>query len=254
MRSRKTPAIAGLAVMALGFSSLSAAADGMPQTARSDPYAYNAPLLFSDYWTGIYVGGHAGAATAGLDWVFTNPAERFSQRDTAFAGGAQVGLQKQWGQALFGAEVSYTWSDLGATSGSSVAPGTWRTSDVNNLLMATGRLGATWQNILGYVKGGYASADIAFRSGVTTTGVVTTASSARDQGWVAGLGVEYGIRANILIGIEYDFIHLRADTHNQIPTAFGTAGSQTNGDVDIQTVMARLSFKLGPHPFAQPAP
>jgi outer membrane immunogenic protein len=238
-------ALAASMLLGLGCLAAPAAADGSAR-ARPDPYAYNPePVALYYDWSGIYIGGHAGVATAGVDWTFTNPTERFDQRATGFAGGAQIGLQKQWHYIVIGAEVSYTWTDLSETSGSLLAPGTSRTSEVNNLLLATGRLGFVWQNLLAYWKGGYATADVGLRSSITGTGVETTSSSAREQGWVAGLGIDYGLTPNISIGVEYDYIHFNIGTRDQVPTAVGLAGSQTNGGIDLQTVMARLNFRFG---------
>ena len=222
-----------------------AEADGPAKGPPSDPYTYE--YVVTEYnWSGIYVGGHAGGATASWDWTFTNPTEALSQSQNGFAGGAQVGVQKQWGHAVLGVEVSYTWSDLGTSSASAAAPGESRSSELNNLLMVTGRVGATYENMLAYFKGGYASADIDLRSSITATGVTTTTSSSRESGWVAGVGFEYGLTPTINIGVEYNFIHFIIDTRDQIPTPAGVAGSQTDGGVDVQTLMARLNFKFAP--------
>jgi len=244
MHTRRLLTLVGVAFAAPALTPMIAQADGMPT--RPDPYAYVAPALAIPYdWTGIYVGGHAGVATAQWNWQFTNPTEQIEQRQTSFAGGAQAGIQKQWGQGLIGAEVSYTWADLGATSGSVAVLGNSRSSEFNNLLMATGRVGATWENFLAYFKGGYASADIGFRSELSGSGVVTTSSSAREQGWVAGLGLEYAIGDAVIIGIEYDYIHVNAPVRDQIATAAGTPGSRSSGGIDVQAVVARLSYKFG---------
>ena len=241
----RIPALAASVLLGLAYLAVPAAADGLAR-ARPDPYAYSpepAPLYYD--WTGIYIGGHAGLATAGVDWTFTSPTERFDQRATGFVGGAQIGVQKQWSSIVIGAEVSYTWTDLSETSGSVLAPGTSRTNEVNNLLLATGRFGFVWQNVLAYWKGGYATADVALRSSIAGTGIETTSSSAREQGWVAGLGIDYGLTPHISIGVEYDYVHFNIGTRDQVPTAVGPAGSQANGGIDLQTVMARLNFRFG---------
>ena len=43
------------------------------------------------------------------------------EQSHAFAGGAQLGLQKQWGRLVLGAEAAYTWTDLEETSASGAA-------------------------------------------------------------------------------------------------------------------------------------
>jgi outer membrane immunogenic protein len=239
----QTPLIVGGFALLLCLSTIPAAADGSAQS-TPDPYAYTpAPLAVEYDWSGIYIGGHVGGASASWNWDFSNPAERIQNHHTGVFGGGQIGIQKQWNSKLLGVEVSYTSPDVGATSGSAVAAGT-RSSDLSDLLMVTGRVGIAYDNILAYVKGGYATADIAFRS-ANATGLLTTSSSAREDGWVAGLGLEYGIRHNINVGVEYDFVRFNAGTRNQIATPIGIPGSQANGSVDVQAVTARLNFKFG---------
>ena len=224
----------------------SAFADGMPQK-QADPYAYTPGPVFVDYdWSGIYLGGHLGGAYAQFEWTFTTPTESFEKSRTAFAGGVQVGLQKQWRSIVIGAEVSYTWTDLETTTNSIAEPGTSRSAGLSNLLLATGRLGFAQDYMMAYAKAGYASADVDFRSSITSTGVVTTTSSGREQGWVAGVGMDYAWKPNILIGVEYNYIHLSVDGRTQIPTPSGLAGSVVNdAGIDIQTLMARINFKFG---------
>ena len=130
MGVRRELAVAALASIGLGIGVVSASADGLPRASRPDPYAYRPEGLAVDYnWTGIYVGGHVGGALAESSWTFTNPTERIKQEDFGFAGGGQVGLQKQWDWIVLGAEASYTWADLGRTKASAAAVGTSLTGE-----------------------------------------------------------------------------------------------------------------------------
>jgi outer membrane immunogenic protein len=211
------------------------------------PYTPYAPAYQAYDWSGFYIGGHLGAAHVATQWTFTGPTELLDQSQVGFSGGGQIGAQKQWGKAVLGIEVSYTWTDAEQTTGSAVVVGTSRSSDMTNLILATGRLGYAHDNMLAYAKGGYATADVDFRSSVTSTGVVTTSSSGRENGWVAGLGLDYGLTPNISIGVEYNYLHLNVAGRSQIPTPAGLAGSQVNeGGIDMQMVVARLNFKFGP--------
>lgn len=197
-------------------------------------------------WGGLYVGGHAGVAYAQTDWTFLTPDERLQQSDTLFAGGAQAGFQHQWARLVAGVEVSYTWMDIDLTSGSAVAADTSLSSTVKNLLLVTGRLGYAYERWLAYAKAGYATADIDFRSGITSTGVVTTTSSDREHGWTAGIGIDMVLTHNISIGVEYDYVRLNVRGREQIATPAGLAGSQiADAGVDLQLFMARLNFKFG---------
>jgi outer membrane immunogenic protein len=245
MRTHMPLIVEGFALLLLG-SALAASADGLPAK-PPDPYAY-APEGLGEYdWSGIFVGGSLGGATAEWNWAFITPFENVQNHRTGWMGGAQIGIQKQWDWKLLGVEVSYAWPDLDATSGSVAVPGTSRSAELSNLLTVTGRVGVTWQYILAYVKGGYASADIAFRSHDVATGLLLTSSSARGDGWVAGLGLEYGLHRYITVGVEYDYVRLNSGTRDQIPTGLGVAGSRAEGSIDAQAVMARVNLLFTAH-------
>src|SRR5262249_20532937 len=74
-----------------------ALADGMPKSTTSDPYAYTPDVVAPEYnWSGFFIGGHIGGAHSETSWTFTPPTEAVEQSATAFASGAQAGLQWQW--------------------------------------------------------------------------------------------------------------------------------------------------------------
>ena len=228
MLAHRRTALAAVASIGLWSSIVPAWADGMPRSPRPDAYAYSPGGVALDYdWTGIYVGGHLGGAIANWDWTSATTAEPTEHTGSGFAGGAHIGLQKQWDWIVVGAEVSYTWADLEGSKRSVVVPGTTLASEANSLLLVTGRLGFAWQNVLAYVKAGYASADASFSAfGLT--------ASKRADGSVAGLGLEYGLAPHIVIGAEYDWLKLS-----------GSGTNALDADVDIQTLTARVSFKFG---------
>ena len=248
MRTQAPHIVEGFALLLLA-STLPAAADG---PAPADPYRYSPPPVAGEYnWSGIYFGGQVGGGTAAWDWQINNPLERVLHHGESAEVGAQLGVQKQWHSLLIGAEASYTWGDLGASTNSAVLPGVTRSSDLNNLLILAGRFGVTWENLLAYAKVGYASAEITLRT--SATGGLLSSSSAWEPGWVAGLGIEYALRPDITIGVEYDYIHLDAGVGNQIATLIGIIGGRVSGGVEVQSVLARLNFKFVPV-WLEPAP
>lgn len=237
MTTLRTVAAAALCVVGATGLALPAQADGMPR-GRSAAAAYM-PVFQAYDWSGFYLGGQVGAAHVAPEWTFALPVERVEQSAAAFAGGAFAGLQRQWGNLVLGAEVSYLWVDGEQSSGSVLTPGTTLTSDISNLILVTGKVGYAQDRMHAYAKGGYASADIDFRSSVTATGVVTASSGAREGGWTAGLGLEYALTDQLIVGVEYDYIHFNTDARTQGALSF------TDGEFDIQTVVARLSYKFG---------
>lgn len=245
---------AAIAATAAGLCAGSAHADGPPPSYPPGYTPAYAPTVTYD-WTGIYLGGHIGAANARTQWTYTGSLDSVEQSNTTFAGGGHVGLQKQWNGLVVGAEATYTWMDHEETSGSLVIPDLSLTSSTTNLLLVTGKVGFANENMLAYFKGGYAMGTVDFRTSVTSTGVPLTSSSGREHGWTAGVGLEYALWNHIIIGVEYDYVKLNVGDRDQIATGAGPLGTQvTDAGVDLQMVTARLSFKFGgSQPEAVPA-
>ena len=249
------------AVLFVG-GSLVARADGRPE-----PIVYtNKPPIccevayFGYDWSGFYLGGHAGMANASSSWTvpglgfITTGTIGVVQGDfiehsaTGFAGGVHLGWQKQWGNTVAGLEVAYTALNTDITSHTSILDvPVARSTEVSNLVLVTGRLGYANDNILAYAKGGYASAEVDFDLRIGAPAVVGAASD-RDQGWTAGVGLEYAIRDNIILGVEYNFVHLNVDSRTLAPVG----AIVRNADVDLQSILARVSFKFGARPEVVP--
>ncbi len=244
---------AAIVAVAAGLHAGSARADGV--IARpTDPYIYVAaaavPLTYD--WTGLYIGGHIGAANSRTEFTYdgsinpvTHLPEGFEHSVTGFVGGGFVGLQKQWSWLVLGAEAGYLWMDQSGSTGSAFLVDTTLSSNVRNLFLVTGKFGWTWNNMLAYFKGGWATGDVEFRTGTTSTGALLTSSSGRENGWTAGAGLEYALWEHVILGVEYDYVQLNPGTRTQTPTLLGPAGTHVNAGVDIQSVTARLSFKFG---------
>jgi outer membrane immunogenic protein len=115
---------------------------------------------------------------------------------------------------------------------------------VRNLFLVTGKFGWAWENILGYFKGGWASADVESRISFTSTGALLTTSSSRENGWTAGAGLEYALKEHLIIGVEYNYVEINPGSRTQTTIATVPGGHIQSG-VDIQSVTARLSFKFG---------
>jgi outer membrane immunogenic protein len=132
-------------------------------------------------WTGAYVGVHGGYAKSDADWSYTNinpysapgpdgpiTASGVSFSPDGFNLGGKLGANYQLGQLVMGAEASFAGMNLESTPtnpGQFLPPGEQSVAtDVENLLLVTGRLGWAWEpRWLGYVKGGYARAEVATR-------------------------------------------------------------------------------------------
>jgi len=245
----------GAAVVALvaGLHVRAAVADGPPDRA-SGPYIYPPPAVLTYDWTGLYVGGHLGAANTHTKWTYDGTPgsillgglpEAINQSDKGFVGGGFVGLQKQWSWIVVGAEAAYLWIDQSQATASQNAADTTLMSSVRNVFLITGKFGWNWENILAYFKGGWAMGDVEFRTSTTSTGALLTSSTGRENGWTAGAGLEYALWEHVILGVEYNYVELNTGTRAQIPAGTGPAGTHVNASLDIQSATARLSFKFG---------
>src|SRR5262249_20106205 len=142
-------------------------------------------------------------------------------------------------------EVSFSGVSLDDTVTSGLVADRSRSSKIENLFLATARLGYATDRWLVYGKGGFASADVDFNTFVTSTGAPTSRSSDRENGWTLAFGPEYGLTRNILWGLEYDFVRLDIGDRDQTVSPGSLPATVSSAHADIQAVMARLSYKFG---------
>ena len=213
-------------------------------------------------WSGIYVGANAGYGWGDAGWIFS-PAQFFAdtsgqsfttQPKGALAGG-QIGINKQIGSWVFGAEVTGDWSDMKQTLVGPLPPftgDTW-TTKLKDLETLTARVGYAYNNWLFHGKAGGATGEVSVHalSDLQTTAGVAFGQSQRLWGVTAGAGIEYGLTPNIILGVEYDFTSLFPGQFNGLgsavidgvrnttPVSFGALHS-----FDVQTVTGRVSYKF----------
>lgn len=205
----------------------------------------------STNWGGLYAGGHVGGGWADANWNHFQPllpqSENLSASPSGAVGGGQLGLQHQWGNFVGGIEVSWTAADLEETVPSPVAADRSRSIDISSIFIAAARLGYAMDRSMFYVKGGYASANVGISSNVVSTGVQSTSSRHREDGWNIGVGWEYMWMPNVIVGLQYDYVSLDgSDRFNtQTPAFAASTTHHRNIDTDIHMATARISFKLG---------
>jgi outer membrane immunogenic protein len=200
------------------------------------PVAY-APQVYN--WTGIYFGGHVGGGYAGSSWTDVIPGmanDKFN--DWGFLGGAQAGANYQLNRFVFGVEGDFSWTSLkgsGTNSlGNAINTSTQWTSTV------TGRIGAAFDRLLVYGKGGLALAED--QSSLTDFGGNTATSSQMRTGWTAGVGLEYALDDNWSAKIEYDYLGFGPQTLN-LDTPLESVTS--NASLNVQEIKAGLNFRFG---------
>lgn len=211
-----------------------------------------APPGTSVDWSGLYLGLHAGYGWSRFDTGLGADIDV----DGWLVGG-HAGIQRQFDRWVVGIEASFTGGDMEG-SATIAGPANIKAS-VSDILMITGRLGHTWRDLLLYVKGGYASADVDLR---ITTGAGTFSSGSRVDGWTAGVGFERKLAHNVSFGLEYNYIDLDGTDFSFLAGGGPVVLTAKKGycppppkpvsgrlDPDgLHTVMARLSFKLGGEP------
>jgi outer membrane immunogenic protein len=205
-----------------------------------------APPVAIYNWTGFYIGGHIGGGWAENESIQLAPGSVSFPTGTAFTknnlsgflGGVQGGFNWQASNNfVLGVEGEYSWADLNGTASTvSVVNGfvTTATAKINDLALATGRLGYAANNWLFYVKGGGAWGQASTNgTGVLANGTPfnTTSSSTNRSGWVVGGGVEWGFAPNWSAKIEYDHIDFGSST-----VAINTTPGTTNFISTSQTV------------------
>jgi outer membrane immunogenic protein len=208
-------------------------------------------------WTGAYVGVNGGYAWSGLDAGFDNftliaLGKGFSQDNDGYKVGGHAGYQQQFGALVVGFEVTYDAANLDGTSKGAFSNSLGACpfacvftqgseqfdTRVTNLVTLTGRLGYTFDSVMGYVKGGYATANVDVKGNLPGSNgaclffacaslpySITGESEKRHDGWTLGAGTEYMIARHVMLGVEYNYTDLGSRTHsgNATVTGFGPA-------------------------------
>ena len=110
-------------------------------------------------------------------------------------------------------------------------------SKIDSFGLITGQVGYAFNNVLLYVKGGAAVADV--KNSVTDGAGFFASNSDTRWGGTVGAGVEYGFAPGFSLGFEYDHLFLGRSTIALTPVD----SSSIKNDVDLFT--ARLNYKFG---------
>jgi outer membrane immunogenic protein len=201
------------------------------------PVVY-APPVYN--WSGFYIGGNLGAGFANSSWSdpFTGAHDTFSK--DGFIGGGQIGANWQINVLVLGIEGDFDWTGLKGSghdsAGNTINTNTQWTSTV------TGRVGAAFDRLLVYGKGGVAFAHD--NDSLNDTSGNTASASLTRTGWTAGAGLEYAFAPNWTAKIEYNYLGFGNQTVNLPTPAFPTYS--TNASLNVQEVKAGINFKFGP--------
>jgi len=204
--------------------------------APAAPIAY-APQVYN--WSGVYLGGHIGGGYASSSW--TDPAAGTGNDDFSswgFLGGAQVGANAQFNRLVVGLEGDFSWIDAKNSGTDSIGEGL--NTNVQWTSTVTGRIGAAFNRLLVYGKGGLALAQD--QSSLTDLGGNTATDSFMRTGWTVGAGLEYALDDNWSAKIEYDYLGFGSPTMNFTTPLVSVSPSAS---LNVQEIKAGLNFRFG---------
>lgn len=233
----------------LGTIALPALAADMPGRRIVKSPTYIAPPMFT--WTGVYAGLNAGYSiadqktntigTTGFSSLIPGGIAPVSlgTDGNGFAGGAQVGVNFQFGSIVTGLEADIQYVDQAKTARFTGNPvlGTALTTSARSELKwlgtLRGRVGFAADRLLVYGTGGLAFGEVEASGGVVgvaAPGLVWAGSnSATKTGWAAGGGVEYAFTDNISLKAEYLYYDLGRSTFTAAGNAAVRATAALNG-------------------------
>jgi outer membrane immunogenic protein len=190
-------------------------------------------------WTGFYIGGQIGAAATRSVWSDPIVGNNTLTSGAGFLVGGTFGANYQWNAFVLGIEGDFSSAGMkgnGADSlGDTIGTETQWTSTV------AGRVGAAFNRLLVYGKSGAAFArDRSMLTGLAGNAAVSAFTRA---GWMAGIGLEYGITERWSAKIEYDYLSFGSQPLNfttATPTAYASSTS-----LNAQEIKAGVNFRFG---------
>ena len=209
-----------------------------PRLAPAAPVVY-APQVYD--WTGFYIGGHLGGGFANSSWsdAFTGGNDTF--HSSGFLGGGQAGFNAQFNALVLGLEGDFSWTGFGLKGSGVNSLGDAINTKVDWTSTVTGRVGAAFDRLLVYAKGGLALADD--KSSLTDLAGNNSSTTFMRTGWTAGAGIEYALDRNWSARIEYDYLGFGSHTLDFTSPVLGTVSS--NASLNVQEVKAGLNFRFG---------
>jgi outer membrane immunogenic protein len=220
--------LAGVAILALGIGSASAADIARRQAMPTKGPVYMAPVY---NWTGFYVGINGGGAWGTSDW--DNAFGNANAKTSGFLGGGTIGYNYQVGQAVFGLEGDIDWSNIRGSTSNGICAGTNCETRNSWLSTARGRIGYAYDRWMPYVTGGAAFGDI--KGNVAGFG----SQSETRTGWTVGGGLEAAIAGPWTAKVEYLYVDLGKGS-----CGTGVCGTPTDVDFKAHIVRAGLNYRF----------
>jgi outer membrane immunogenic protein len=250
----KMPAFSAVA-MTVAVVAVAAPASATDLAPRRQPLLPSgSPLALFD-WSGFYAGVNGGADFG--ETHFGLPAgtppgrsDPIATRPDGAPAGTQIGYNRQLSPWLFGLpvvvglEFTGDWAGLKKTVAGPApmmaAPGAV-TTRLDNLETVTARFGVVLNNWLIYAKAGGATATVSLHA---ASAGASFDQSNRAIGTAFASGIEYGLTANLVIGVEYDFVRLFPGPFTGIAANGAALTADGPSAFDIHSIAARLSYRF----------
>lgn len=203
------------------------------------------PAITPPTWSGFYFGGQAGISWATADFTHTNTSgfmEDFRFDPGSAVGGGHIGVQRQWGDWVLGAEASLDFAGLDQTRTSVLRPPSYKTFELDGLASIVGKVGHAANNWLIYVKGGWADANIR-TEGTNPLNGVTAAPREWASGWTAGGGLDYLLSTNWIAGADFNYYQM--EFNRSAVATNGLVTTWSNASANVYAVTGRISYKFG---------
>jgi outer membrane immunogenic protein len=174
---------------------------------------------------------------------------------SSWLGGAHAGYNWQQGAMLYGFETDLQATHLRSSMIGGLtapAPGDFAATRASIDLYGTfrGRLGVTTGQWLFYGTAGAAYGNVDLSSAFSAFGLPTISQTTEPKiGWVAGVGVEYLLKPNLMLSVGYQYVDLGRLSISSSTTGFGgalTVGQAASVHAQFQTVMLGLSWRFAP--------
>jgi outer membrane immunogenic protein len=194
-----------------------------------------------DRWTALYWGANGGYTFGDTDWDFGGPTTNPDLEGELF--GLHVGYQQNLGGVVLGVEGSYDWANLEGDA-TCPNPAAVCSNSVNDLITAGLRLGIDADPALIYATGGYAYASVESRVFFPATPAFDEAADEWHGGWFAGVGMDYLLNRDVMLGVEYLYLDLEDQDHTLNNIATGAFVETANIDPQNHVIRVRLAAKV----------
>jgi outer membrane immunogenic protein len=245
---------AAIGLTALGMAPALAA--DLPARTYTKAPAMVAPVYD---WSGFYIGLNGGGASSRECYNLTSvggvaiagaPSEGCHNATGGLVGG-QLGYRWQSASWVFGVEAQGDWADLKGSNSSLTALIPYiNQTRIDAIGLFTGQVGYSWNNVLGYVKGGAAVTDNRYSSFFPVGNIFAAAgvpfNQASDTRWggTVGAGLEVGFAPNWSVAVEYDHLFMgRPNITFPVSAIAVTRSDNIRQDVDMGTV--RVNYRFG---------